>query len=112
MRLAIGWPAGNMSMTSEVAVPAGASVKAQLRKTLVPLGPRPTASDGLKSSLVLLRNAIAVATVFVETLTAPYRTVGKPTKSKAWVNQIEGPSKWGEAGMLPSDGPTGDRAPG
>jgi hypothetical protein len=40
-----------------------------------------------------LRNAIAVATVLVETLKAPYRTVGKPTKSKAWVNQIEVPSK-------------------
>ena len=31
MRLVIGWPADNVSTTTEVAVPAGASVKAQLR---------------------------------------------------------------------------------
>ena len=29
----------------------------------------------------------------LDTLTAPYRTVGKPTRSKSWANQMEVPSK-------------------
>jgi hypothetical protein len=71
IRLVGACPAGSESTTGETATPAGASVNTHVRKTAVPAGVRPTASDALKSSLVPLWNAVAKDTVLVVTSTAP-----------------------------------------
>ena len=91
MRLAIGWPAGNMSMTSEVAVPAEASVKAPVDK-----------DAGSARTEAHREGWIGVITGATAERHRRGNRVGrdvdgavfgKPTKSKAWVNQIEVPSK-------------------
>src|SRR6478735_9153038 len=71
---------------------------------MMPAPASATPTEGLKSSLVELRNAFWAVTVLLAVLIAPYRTAGYPETPWPWANQTN-PSSWnGVFWIRPSSG--------